>query len=46
VESIEGGLRAAAELPRPNAAARKTAEGHDVRLQAHRIAALLRGTSQ
>jgi glycosyltransferase involved in cell wall biosynthesis len=46
VESIEAGLRGAAELPRPNPAARKTAEGHDVRLQAHRIAALLRGASQ
>jgi glycosyltransferase involved in cell wall biosynthesis len=46
VESIESGLRGAAELPRPNPAARKTAEGHDVRLQAHRIAALLRGASQ
>jgi glycosyltransferase involved in cell wall biosynthesis len=46
VESIEAGLRGAAELPRPNPAARKTALGHDVRLQAHRIAALLRGASQ
>jgi len=46
VESIEAGLRGAAELPRPNPAARETAEGHDVRLQAHRIAALLRGASQ
>jgi glycosyltransferase involved in cell wall biosynthesis len=46
VESIEAGLRGATELPRPNPAARKTALGHDVRLQAHRIAALLRGASQ
>jgi glycosyltransferase involved in cell wall biosynthesis len=43
VESIERGLREAAELPRPNAEARKIAERHDVRLQAKRIEAVLRG---
>jgi glycosyltransferase involved in cell wall biosynthesis len=43
VESIQAGLREAAELPRPNAEARKIAEEHDVRLQARRIAAVLRG---
>lgn len=43
VDSIEAGLRAAAELPRPNPAARAVAEEHDVRRQAARIAALLAG---
>ncbi|MEO8289788.1 MAG: glycosyltransferase [Gaiellaceae bacterium] len=43
VESIEAGLRAAAELPRPNPAARAIAEAHDVKLQAGRVAAVLRG---
>jgi glycosyltransferase involved in cell wall biosynthesis len=43
VESIAAGLRAAAELPRPNLAARRAASGHDVRLQARKIAALLEG---
>jgi hypothetical protein len=33
-------------LPRPNPAARKVAEAHDVRVQAGRIAALLRGESE
>jgi len=46
VESIQAGLEAAATLPRPNPAGRKTAELHDVRLQAARIATLLRGESQ
>jgi glycosyltransferase involved in cell wall biosynthesis len=46
VESIEAGLRAAAELPRPNREARAEAEKHDVRLQARRIAALLEGKSE
>ena len=41
VESIEGGLRAAAELPRPNPAARRAAAPHDVRLQGERVAAVL-----
>jgi glycosyltransferase involved in cell wall biosynthesis len=39
--SIEGGLRRAAALPRPNLAARAAAEPHDVRLQAERIEAIL-----
>ncbi|HEY3069092.1 MAG TPA: glycosyltransferase, partial [Gaiellaceae bacterium] len=43
IESIEAGLREAAELPRPNPEARKIAEGHDVRVQARRIADVLRG---
>ena len=34
-------LRRAAELPRPNAAARAVAEKHDVRLQAERLEAVL-----
>jgi glycosyltransferase involved in cell wall biosynthesis len=46
VDSIDAGLRAAAELPRPNAEARRIAEEHDVRLQARRIAAVLRGESE
>ncbi len=46
VESIEAGLREAAELPRPNPPARAVAEQHDVRLQARRVAAVLRGESQ
>jgi glycosyltransferase involved in cell wall biosynthesis len=41
VESIEAGLRRAAELPRPNPAARAAAAGHDLRLQAGRVEALL-----
>jgi glycosyltransferase involved in cell wall biosynthesis len=43
VDSIEAGLRAAAELPRPNTAARAVAEEHDVRRQAARIAEVLAG---
>jgi glycosyltransferase involved in cell wall biosynthesis len=46
VESIEAGLRGAAELPRPNPSARAIAEQHDVRLQARRIGEVLRGESQ
>jgi glycosyltransferase involved in cell wall biosynthesis len=46
VESIRAGMEQAATLPRPNPAARKVAEAHDVRLQAGRIAALLRGESE
>ena len=46
VDSIEAGLRAAAELPRPNRDARAEAEKHDVRVQARRIAAVLEGESE
>jgi glycosyltransferase involved in cell wall biosynthesis len=46
VESIHAGLEEVLELPRPNAAARKVAEEHDVRLQAQRIAGVLRGEAQ
>ena len=46
VDSIEAGLRDALELPRPNPAARAEAQGHDVRLQARRIAAVLEGRSE
>jgi glycosyltransferase involved in cell wall biosynthesis len=45
VDSIAAGLRAAAALPRPNAAARRVAEEHDVRRQAERIEAVLRAAS-
>jgi glycosyltransferase involved in cell wall biosynthesis len=41
VESIERGLRQAAELPRPNLEARRSAQEHDVRRQAERIARIL-----
>jgi glycosyltransferase involved in cell wall biosynthesis len=41
VDSIEQGLRAAAALPSPNAAAREEASRHDVRTQAARIAKIL-----
>ena len=37
VDSIESGLRAAAELPSPNPAARAAAAKHDVRVEARRI---------
>ena len=43
VASIESGLRAAANLPRPNPAARAIAEEHDVVKQAARVARLLAG---
>jgi glycosyltransferase involved in cell wall biosynthesis len=46
VESIEAGLTEAADLPRPNPAARAIAEQHDVRLQARRVAEVLRGEPQ
>jgi glycosyltransferase involved in cell wall biosynthesis len=46
VESIEAGLREAAELPCPNPPARAIAEQHDVRLQARRVAEVLRGEAQ
>ena len=39
--SIEEGLRAAAQLPTPNRAARAAAEPHDVRRQAEKIEAIL-----
>ncbi len=42
VDSIAEGLRAAAALPSPNAAARREASSHDVRIQAGRIADILR----
>jgi glycosyltransferase involved in cell wall biosynthesis len=45
-EAIEIGLRAAAELPRPNPAARVAAADHDVRRQAERIAAVLVAAAQ
>jgi glycosyltransferase involved in cell wall biosynthesis len=38
---IEAGLRAAAELPTPNPAARAAAEAHDVRAQAEKVEAIL-----
>ena len=41
VADIARGLREAVALPRPNAAARKAAAGHDVRRQVERIEALL-----
>jgi glycosyltransferase involved in cell wall biosynthesis len=40
--SIAAGLRLAAQLPCPNAAARRAAAQHDVRRQAERIEAILR----
>jgi glycosyltransferase involved in cell wall biosynthesis len=39
--AIEAGLRAAAELPTPNPAARAAAEPHDVRRQAEKVEAIL-----
>jgi glycosyltransferase involved in cell wall biosynthesis len=41
VDSIEAGLRAAAELPSPNPEARRVAATHDIRVQARKVAALL-----
>ncbi len=41
VDSIEAGLREAAELPSPNLEARRAAAEHDVRRQAARIAKVL-----
>jgi glycosyltransferase involved in cell wall biosynthesis len=41
VGSIADGLRAAAELPSPNPAARQAAAEHDVRLQAERVERVL-----
>jgi glycosyltransferase involved in cell wall biosynthesis len=41
VESIEEGLRAVLELPRPNPAAREAARAHDVRVEGERVAEIL-----
>jgi glycosyltransferase involved in cell wall biosynthesis len=41
VEDIARGMRAAADLPRPNAAARAAAEEHDLRRQADRVEEIL-----
>ena len=41
VEALTGAMRAAAELPRPNEAARAAAAEHDVRLQAGRVEQIL-----
>jgi glycosyltransferase involved in cell wall biosynthesis len=46
VDSIQAGLQAALELPRPNPTGRKTAEQHDVRVQGRRIASVLRGEAE
>jgi glycosyltransferase involved in cell wall biosynthesis len=43
VESIAAGMRAAAQLPWPNPAARAVAEEHDVVRQARRVGQVLRG---
>lgn len=40
-EDLVRGLAAAAALPRPNAAARRAAEAHDIRRQAERVEAIL-----
>jgi glycosyltransferase involved in cell wall biosynthesis len=45
VASIAVGLRAAAELPSPNPAAREAAADHDVRLQAERVERVLEEAS-
>ena len=45
VASIADGLRAAAELPSPNPAARTAAAAHDVRLQAERVERVLEEAS-
>jgi glycosyltransferase involved in cell wall biosynthesis len=41
-DALLEGLRSAAALPRPNAAARAAAEAHDIRLQAEKVEAILR----
>jgi len=41
VDSIEQGLRAALELPRPNPAAREAARTHDVRSESRKISGIL-----
>jgi glycosyltransferase involved in cell wall biosynthesis len=43
VASIEAGLRAVAELPSPNSAAREIAQEHDIRRQAARVSSLFGG---
>jgi glycosyltransferase involved in cell wall biosynthesis len=43
---IAAGMRAAAELPRPNEAARTAAEAHDVRRQVERIESLLESATR
>jgi len=45
-DAIAEALRAAAELPSPNPAARAAAEGHDVNEQARRVEAILLGALQ
>jgi glycosyltransferase involved in cell wall biosynthesis len=40
-DALASALSAAAELPKPNLAGRKAAEGHDVRLQAARVEEIL-----
>jgi glycosyltransferase involved in cell wall biosynthesis len=45
IDSIEAGLREAARLAVPNAAAREVATRHDVRIQAGRVAAVLEASS-
>ncbi len=46
VEDIARGMRAAAALPRPNAAARAAAEEHDLRRQADRVEEILRRAAE
>ena len=45
-DALVDALRAAAELPTPNPAARAAAEGHDVNEQARRVEAILLGALQ
>ncbi|MFN2469662.1 MAG: glycosyltransferase [Gaiellaceae bacterium] len=45
-DALVEALRAAAELPRPNAAAREAAAAHDVERQAERLEAILERASQ
>jgi glycosyltransferase involved in cell wall biosynthesis len=45
-DSIEAGLRAAAELPTPNTAARAAAARYDLRIQAQKVSELLEGARQ
>jgi glycosyltransferase involved in cell wall biosynthesis len=46
VEAIQAGLEGVLQLPRPTPAGRQIAEEHDVRLQARRIARVLRGEAE
>jgi glycosyltransferase involved in cell wall biosynthesis len=46
VDDIEAAIRRAAELPRPNPAARQAAAEHDVRRQAERVAAILEAAAE